>query len=87
MIRKIGLVWKESGGDPLVGQVFMRGAGFVGGAGWGNSHLREFNRLEGLFLSEREKDLFGERAFIRVGGAGGPDCTVRSLQFSLPIAA
>ena len=32
-------------------------------------------------------DFFEEQAMIRVGGAGGPVCTVRATKFSLPIAA
>jgi hypothetical protein len=38
------------------------------------------------YAARGEVDFLGEQAMIRVGGAGGPDRTVRSFEFSLPIA-
>jgi hypothetical protein len=40
-----------------------------------------------IYAVRGKVDFFGEQAMIRVGGAGGPVCTVRATKFSLPIAA
>ena len=39
------------------------------------------------FKANGEIDCFGDEAFTQLSGAGGPDRTVRSFEFSLPIEA
>jgi hypothetical protein len=38
------------------------------------------------YVARGRVDFFGEEAMARTGGAGGPDSTVRSFQFCLPVA-
>ena len=42
---------------------------------------------EPVYLAHGKVDFFGDEAMARTGGAGGPDCTVRSVSFCLPVAA
>ena len=39
------------------------------------------------YLAHGKVDFFGDEAMERTGGAGGPACTVRATEFSLPVAA
>lgn len=38
------------------------------------------------FKANGKIDFFGDEALTRLSGAGGPDCTVRTMNFSLPVA-
>jgi len=39
------------------------------------------------YLAHGKVDFFGDEAMARTGGAGGPVCTVRATEFSLPVEA
>jgi hypothetical protein len=54
----------------------------------GKSKLERVNENGRIsFKTNGNIDFFGEEVLTRVGGAGGPVCTVRATKFSLPIAA
>ena len=42
---------------------------------------------EPVYLAHGKVDFFRDEAMARTGGAGGPDCPVRSVSFCLPVAA